>query len=134
MANVTDKKDVKVFSNELKLVKVSYDITGGDSGVVGVMDMFEAKENMVIYGGWVQVDTLFASGGAATLEIGVKGGDTDAVLAATAVGSLTANATFKNDTASDALYLASGGILSAEVKVADMTAGKLTLALLVAKF
>lgn len=134
MANALDKKNMKTFSNEVAMTKAVYSLAAGDSGAVGVIDLMEAKEAIMIHRAYVKVETTFTSGGSATLEVGVKGGDTDAVLAATAVASLTAPSTFPGAAASEGLYLASGGILSAEIKVAAMTAGKLELVVEFSKF
>lgn len=118
---------------EIQVYKAVYDFAV-DGGAVSVIDLIELQEAMVIHGGIVKVKTLCTSGGSATVELGIKAGDTDAVLAATAVASLTANAVFSNAAASTDLYVASGAIISMEIKVAALTAGKIEVELQMSKF
>lgn len=133
MAAAKDKKMVDTFAKEMVLVKAVYDFAK-DGGAVGVVDLMETSEATVLHRAWVNVKTAVVSGGAATVEIGVAGGDTDAVLPAQLQAALTAPKTFDGDAASKGLYLASGAKLSAEIKVAALTAGKIELCALVSKF
>ena len=134
MATAAGKKFVNGWSGgEIEVYKAVYDFST-DAGAVSVIDLLELKEAMVIHGGIIKVKTAGTSGGLATVEIGIKAGDTDAVLAATAVASLTANAIFPNAAASTALYVASASIISMEIKVAALTAGKIEIELQMSKF
>ena len=128
MADVADKKTAgKGWSNEIKKIEVEYDFSA-DGGAVGVLDMLEAESDMLIHDAFVKVGTAFTSGtSSATVELGVKGGDTDAVMAATLVTGLTAGLGIAGASASKGLKLASGAILSAEIKVEAVTAGDLKL-------
>ena len=133
MADLKNKVNSSLFSNALDLISVEYDYSK-DGGAIGVLDMIEMKHAVVIHRAWVKVSDSVLSGGAATVEIGVKGGDTDAVLAASAPAALVAPSVTDGDAASKALYLASGAILSMEIKVAALTAGKVELIILAEKF
>lgn len=133
MVDVAKKKFASQFSNGLELMRGFYDFSV-DGGAVDVYDLVEMDQDIVIVQAWCSVKELFTSGGAPTVEVGVKGGDTDAILPATALGSLTNGALFDGDAASERLKVVDGGILSMEIKVAAVTAGKLELALLYAKF
>jgi hypothetical protein len=127
MAVARGKINVSGFSNEVSVFKAVYDFAV-DGGAVAVFDLMEMKEAMTIVGANVDVNTTCTSGGAATVEFGIKAGDTDAILAATAVASLTANKSFNNVVAtSSGLYVASAAVLAMEIKVAALTAGKMTL-------
>jgi hypothetical protein len=123
-----------VFSNDWERVVLRYDFDK-DGGAVGVIDLMEAKgEALVLHLADVKVKTAVVSGGAATVEIGVKGGDTDAILPASLQAALTAPKSIAGDAASRALYLASGAILALEIKVAALTAGVIEVECYFSKF
>jgi len=123
MAYVADRKEASAFSNEIKKVEAEYDFAE-DGGAVSVLDMIDVKKDIIVHQAYFKVKTAFTSGGSATVEVGIKGGDTDALIAATAVGSLTANAVIDGASAGQRLRIASGAVISAEIKVAALTAGK----------
>jgi hypothetical protein len=106
------------------IVEVVYDFAV-DGGAVGTLDVFEAKEGMIVTDVVTQVLTTCTSGGSATLILGVVGGDVDAFLASTAVASLTANATFPQAAAGVDLYLAANGKVGMAIGTAALTAGKI---------
>lgn len=127
------KKLVNTFTGHMDQVEAVYDFAK-DGGAVSVIDLVEMKEACIIHGASVKVLTSVTSGGAATVEIGVAGGDTDAILPATLQAALVAPKGFDSDAAGKGLYVASGGKVSAEIKVAALTAGKLSVTLFVSKF
>lgn len=131
MADAADKKSLSAFSNEVEYKTVTFDFDE-DGGAIGVYDMLEFAHAAVIHQAYVKIEDDFTSGGAATIEIGVKGGDTDAIL--TASLPTGAPSVVDGDAASERLYLASGAILSLEVKVAALTAGKCTLVVEASKY
>lgn len=133
MADVAKKKDVSVFSNVIEKIEIEYDFAK-DGGAVGELILMEAKEALVIHEAHVKIKTAFTSGGSATLIVGVSGGDTDAVLASTAVADLTAPKVFPGAAACEGIYLASGGKISMAIGTAAMTAGKMVVSLEVSKF
>lgn len=133
MSVAKDYKYVNAFSNELDVVEAVYDFSK-DGGAVSVIDLMEMKEAMQIMNASVQVLAAVVSGGAATVEIGVKGGDTDAILPATLQAALPINTGFDCAAAGKGLYVASGGIISLEIKVAELTAGKIKVVLYGKKF
>lgn len=133
MATVTDYESVTPNSNDLKLVSAVYDFAV-DAGAQGVLDMVIFNAPMVIHRAWIKVLTAVTSASAPELIIGVKGGDTDAVLQTTLKAALGANVVLSGDAASNNLYVASGGIISMTIGVADLTAGKFKLVMEVSKF
>lgn len=132
MAQVAAKKDIKLFSNEAQLIKVVYDFAV-DGGAVGALDLFEAKEDMVIHSAKVKIKTTFTSGGLATLIVG-QTGDTDSIMPSLAVASATAGVVKHADAACLALKLASGDKVLMTIGTAAMTAGKMEIELLVSQF
>lgn len=133
MADVKKKKDVAVFSNVIEKIEVEYDFAV-DGGAVGELILFEAKEALVIHEAHIKVKTQFTSSGLATLIVGVSGGDTDAILASTAVADLTAPKVLPGAAACEGLYLASGGKIAMAIGTEAMTAGKMVVSLEVSKF
>jgi hypothetical protein len=76
------------------------------------------------------VKTACTSGGSAVVDVGVVGGDTDALLDGVAVASLTLNSVHSDplvegtpNTKSVPMYLADGGVIAMEIKTAALTAG-----------
>ncbi len=126
-------KEISVFSNHVEKIEMEYDFAK-DGGLVSVIDLGKFPEAMVIMDAVVKVKTAVVSGGSATVEIGVKGGDTDAIMAATLQAALLVDTTVPGASACKGLYLAAGAQLSAEIKVAALTAGKLVVSLMVQKF
>lgn len=124
------------FGNEVEVVRVTYDYSL-DGGATGALDVLEADSNIAILNFYVVGKTTCTSGGSATLDVGVSGGDTDILLDGAAVASLTANALVQSTelvlaegtpntyVAAMPLKLSSGGKIVQEIKVAAFTAGKL---------
>lgn len=133
MANAAGYKVHDQFSNELKIVRMVYDFSV-DGGAQGALSLGELDGPCVIVDGWTSVKTQCTSGGSATVIVGVNGGDTDAILASTAVASLTANAIFPLDAAGDGEYLADGAKVDITIGTAALTAGKIEVCLVIAKF
>lgn len=131
MANAAAIKDVGAYSGRLESIELLYNFDN-DTGAQADYELGTAKEDLIILGAATHVDEAFTSGGALTLEVGTSD-DRDAILASTAVGSLTANATFAADAASVNKRVASGATFSATIGAADATAGKLRVILLVMK-
>lgn len=132
MAAVKDKKDASVFANEMAMIKVVYDFAK-DAGAMGALDLFEAKEDLVIHSAKVKIKTSFTSAGAATLIVG-QTGDTDSILPSLAVASATAGVVKHSDAAALNLKMASGDKVLMTIGTAAMTAGKMEIELVVSKF
>ena len=127
MPDIAGKREAGAFRNEMKKVEALLDVSE-DGGAVAVYDMIEVQEDIVIHQAYTKVKEAATDGGAtAPVEIGIKGGDTDAILPATLVASLTLNAIIDGAAASDRLRVASGSIISAEVKNEALTAGKIAV-------
>lgn len=116
-------------------VEIEYDFAN-DAGATGALDLIKFKEGVVIESAYVKVNTTCTSGGAATVIIGVVGGDTDAIMTTTtgAVANLVAGAVIKGDAAGAQLKVAADGVLAMTIGTAALTAGKFTLVLKVAQF
>lgn len=116
------------FSNEVKMVKLTYDfaLDGGaetDTYVLGT-----AGGKILILDACVHVENACTSGGSATLALGIDGGDVDAFLDTTsgAVANLVDDFTEK-ETAGQKLVVADGGKIEAAIGTAALTAGKVNL-------
>jgi len=136
MAQVVDfKGNQYVFSNGTAHVEVVYDFSK-DAGAVGVLDLIQVKEAMVLESAYVKVNTTATSGGSATVIVGVVGGDTDAILDATsgAVASLVAGVVLPGETASVALKLDADAKIGMTIGTAALTAGKITVVMKLAQF
>jgi len=145
MAALKNKKTVAGgFSNEVEVVKVVYDFAK-DGGATGALEILEAQDDLVILNFYVVGKTTCTSGGSATLDVGISGGDTDILLDGAAVASLTANAmvqptsivltegTPNTYVAALPQKLASGGKIIQTIGVAAFTAGKLEYVFHIAK-
>lgn len=133
MAQVTDYELFTPNSSAPMIVEAEYSFAA-DTGAQGVLDMIEFGADCVIHRAWIKVKDSFASVAAAELIIGVKGGDTDAVLKTTLEGDLTAGSCLSGDAASVNLTVASGDVISMTIGTDNFTAGRFVLALEVSKF
>lgn len=127
------KEAIYVFSNGAEHIELEYDFSQ-DGGAIGVYDLAMIKERMVVEKCYLKVDAAVTSGGSATVEFGIKAGDTDAFIAATAPGALLINTVVDQASTADGLVIAPDAVLAMEVKTAALTAGKLTLVLKLAQF
>jgi hypothetical protein len=130
MASVRGAKTVGPgFANDPEVVRVRYEF-GYDGGAVGVLNLLTASGAMIIKDFHAVVKTACTSGGSAVVDVGVVGGDTDALLDGVAVASLTLNSVHSDplvegtpNTKSVPMYLADGGVIAMEIKTAALTAG-----------
>lgn len=121
------------FGNQSEIVRKIYDFAK-DGGAVGVYDLLKASDDMVVISGYAKVITAATSGGSMTMDLGIKAGDTDALIAAEAVAGLTAGALVKFIDANMPLKVSAAAVLSMEVAVAALTAGKIEFVFEVQKF
>lgn len=141
MAAVKDYKTVNGgFGNQKSIVKVVYDFSK-DAGATGALDLLVASGDMVITSFHAKVLTTCTSGGSATIDVGVSGGDTDILLDGFAVASMTAGALIMPTIVEGTpnvmpmpLKLASGGKIIQTIGVAAFTAGKVEYVFEVMKF
>lgn len=84
-----------VYKNEKVVERIRYDFSA-DAGATGALDIATAGADIVITGFHAVCKTLAASGGSATLKVGVTGDD-DVFMTTTegAVANLTAGAVFQ---------------------------------------
>lgn len=134
MANVAAYKEGYVLSGGTEHVEITYDFTA-DGGSVGVLNMFKAKEAMVLESCYAKVKVAGA-GATATVEFGIAGGDTDALITATvgAVANLTLGATLQQASTAQALKLAADDVVAIKITTAALTAGKIVLVMKLAQF
>ena len=76
MADANARKDLSIFSNELKLERLVYDFAK-DGGAVGDLDIGTASHNMVVVQAIVVVQAACTSAGSATVVIGAAAADPD---------------------------------------------------------
>jgi len=118
-------------SNAREVATAYYDFAE-DGGAAGDFDLFTANEAIIIVDFYAIVLTACTSGGSAVVDVGIDGGDEDALLDNVAVGSLTANAVFDSplvegtpNTRNDKVYLAAAGVVQMTISTAALTAGKI---------
>ena len=124
-----DKKLVqKPFANEIVVKRCVYDVAVDGGAETDTFTVAEMDDDMVLLDAYTNITTAFTSGGSATAIIGVTG-DTDAILASTAVASMTAGIK-PGAAACEGILLAAGDKVLVTVGTAAMTAGKLEVVLL----
>lgn len=112
------------FQNEENIVRVVYDFAV-DGGATATLDLGTAVQACMVTGFYAVVKTACTSGGSATVQVGDTNDD-DRYLTATAVASLTANATFgENGAFNQVVRLAAGDKLTMTIATAALTAGKI---------
>lgn len=127
-----DFQKMSLFSNQLLKVVRTYDFTK-DTGAIDVYELMEASEDMVIVQAYTKVKVAVLSAGAPTVDIGITS-DPNAIMVAQLKAALSLNAIIDGAAASQRLRIPSGEKLLLEIKVAVLTAGKLEVELLLAKF
>ncbi len=85
------KMTVKGIKGKKEIVHAIYDF-GVDGGALNaVVDLFSLLANTIVHDCWMESETSVASLGAATIEMGITGGDVDGYLAAIALADLAAD-------------------------------------------
>lgn len=145
MAALVDAKTVGApFKNAVEVVTVVYDFAL-DGAMASPLDVLTADGALVIVGFHAKVITACTSGGSATFDVGVSGGDVDVLLSGIAVAALTANSlhipphiltegTPNTYSPQLPILLASGGKIVADTTTASFTAGKIEFVFRVMKF
>lgn len=85
---MTAKCTVKGIKGKSQLAHAVYDFSK-DGGAVSVIDLFKLSANTIIHDCWYEVEEALTSGGSATVEVGITGGDTDGYIAQAAYTALT---------------------------------------------
>lgn len=85
MTQVVDLKGIK---GKIQIAHNVYDFSK-DGGVAGAFNLFELKANTIVHNFWYEVETALASGGLATVEVGITGGDTDGFITQAPFSDLT---------------------------------------------
>lgn len=120
------KKIADVFSNEEFSQKLTYDFSSEGGATADTYRLGQVNKKCVLAECTVYVETAATSGGSAVVNIGVEGGDTDAMLDNTngAVASLTADAAYQQ-AAAQGLVIDADGYITMSIATADLTAGKI---------
>ena len=134
MADVKNKQVATApFAHAVEKRVVEYDFAK-DAGAQAVLDLLLISEATVLVGFYAMVETQFESLGAPAVDVGIKGGDTNLLMADVAKATFAPGAVLNQATVGEAYKLAAGAILSMENKTADITAGKVKFVFLLAKF
>jgi len=119
------------YGNQVSIARVVYDnavdvVTTSDQGLV-----LKTDDDIVITDFYMNIITTFTSGGAATLDVGISGGDEDLLLDGIAVANMTAGVIFQPfiiDGTPNVLpmpfALDAAGEIIMTIGTADFTAGK----------
>jgi hypothetical protein len=132
MAEVKNKKLASApAEGDYELYRVRYDFDE-DAGAVGALDLLEMDGAAVLTEFYAVVPTACSSAGAMTLDVGVKGGDTDLLLDDVAVASLTADSLHQPAVVEGTpnvlpmpVRLADASFLQMEIKTAALDAGQI---------
>lgn len=125
------KTTVSPLKGKPQVYRATYDFAddGGTFGGGNEVDLFKLVAGTVIHKGWYEVETALASAGAATVEVGETGGDTDGIFDQKAYTVLAANYV-SADADEGALLSATRKKYAAEqlvsllIGTADLTAGR----------
>ncbi len=122
------------WGNQLSIEKLVYDFATDDMTAANDVKLGSFDTKQILVSSWVYVNTAFTSGGAATLQLGLTS-DTNCILAAAAVATLTADSIQGNITAGEGFMspVAATDFVVGDVATADMTAGKCTIYLQLCK-
>lgn len=118
------------FSNETQYVKLTYDFANDAGAFADSVKIGTVDGKILVKQALVHVETACASGGSATVIVGVSGGDTDAFLDLTsgAVANLVDDAVL-SETTGQGIVLADGAQIILDIGTADLTAGKINVLL-----
>lgn len=126
MAALKTYKEVKAWGPQTEELEFIYDFSK-DAGATGALDIFTAKEGLIIKKAYLVVETTCTSGGSATVSVG-KSGDAAGVVGSTAVASLSAGAGVAGVT-NLAYALAADDVVKMTIGTAALTAGKIRIRL-----
>jgi hypothetical protein len=73
---MTQSVDLKGIKGKVQIAHNVYDFAK-DGGTAGAYNLFDLKANTIVHNFWYEVETALTSGGLATVETGITGGDTD---------------------------------------------------------
>lgn len=132
MAALTNAKTTRAWGAEVETIEVVYDFAK-DGGAVAALDVLTVKSASVVRAAYFKVNTLCTSGGSATVSLGISG-DVAGLVAATAVASLTAGAVIDGASFGTGYKLAADAVVVMDIAVEDLTAGKITIVIELAKF
>ena len=130
IGNVADFKTPAIgWENEVKVIRAKYNFAL-DTGAIGTYNLLTAGEDMIVLESCVNVKTAF-TGASSSYKIGTTSDD-DAILAATAVASMTVGVK-DGASASKRLKLAKDEEIILDISAGAATAGELEVVLICIK-
>lgn len=132
------------FANQTEIVRVVYD-HAVDGTAADALDVLTADGDIAIVNFYAKVITACTSGGSAVLNVGISGGDDDALMDAVAVAGLTTGSLHKAPIVLSEgtpntgfgplpLKLASGGKIIMDTATDSFLTGKIEFVFEIAKF
>ena len=113
----------KPFTGEKVTCEIVYDVTAGDSGVAANdVNLALCDDAIIITKCTAHVETAFVGGG--TLNVGIRAGDVDAMLAGPAAATLVDNYVVQT-AAAQGLYVAADSYIYADPVTTAFTAGRI---------
>lgn len=123
MATVATYKEVRAWGPEDEVLEIVYDFAV-DGGAAAAIDLFKAKEAMVVTKAYAITETGVTSGGAATIEVGISGA-TAGIIAQSAKTTVDTAGECLAGVANLAFALAADSVVQLTIGTAALTAGKL---------
>ena len=128
MATVADYKVVaSPFSKARELIEVTYDFAA-DAGATGALDLFKASEDIIITDFYVKgVTVLDSAADGSSIDVGIVGGDTNALMDGVVEASFAAGAVVYDATNQvKPLKVAKDEVVAMEIMAEALTSGKCT--------
>jgi len=140
--NVSDHRNLSLFDNRVELVKVIYDFDKDAGASADDYMLFTADKDLVIMDAWINCITeLDSAADGASIDVGIDGGDEDALFDGVAEADTTAGNLIQPTVVEGTpnvmpcpLKLAEDGKIRMKILGEDLTAGKLEFNFLVTRF
>ena len=114
----------KLFSNEIGYIELEYDFANDAGAFADAINLGTFTNKTIIHSCIPYVQTACTSGGSATVDCGIAGGDVDCFLDATAVATLVDDYTAQ-ESGNIPMVVAAADHVLLDIGVADLTAGKI---------
>jgi hypothetical protein len=133
MAAIKNAKTIgQEFDNDSTIVRAIYDFSV-DGGAIGALDVFTATQDVVILGIYANVKAAVTSGGATTVAVGIDA-DPDTLIDETLKAAMGTGVMVSPILAALPIKLASGAKVKINIADFTVTAGKIEIVMLIAKF
>jgi hypothetical protein len=123
MANAIAYKEVNAWGYQDEQMEIIYDFSV-DAGAVGTVNLFKAKEAMVVTKCYAVTETGVTSAGAATIEVGIAG-TTAGLIAQSAKTTVDVAGECLSGVTNLAFSLAADDVVILTIGTAALTAGKI---------